>query len=109
MAIQNIVYIYQEFFSYETQPFSKTFQDRDLLELVKKVFVETGGCKIVDLQISSTETWRMSYWKNEAGYQAWQENESIKEYITKRNDYNLKNNISTDLRGPFKADEIFTR
>jgi hypothetical protein len=101
-----VIYIYKETFKETTSPFSKTKLKPEISQLLHEAFVNAGGLSLQDLEISPTECWRISFWKESDGYQNWLSNEKISSYFAIREKYNSTNNISTRLEGPFLAREV---
>lgn len=106
MEEQIVVYIYREIYGEANTPFSKVKLEANILKAVRESFVQNGGLRTFDVEISKMERWRISYWKNAQAYKKWESDKNILEYFDLRKKHNLEQNIAVELQGPFDAKEV---
>ena len=106
MEKSGIVFIYKEHFNSGSIPFSLVALETELRKTLRETFEYHGGTYLIDLQISPTEKWRISYWKTETGYANWLSDTKLAEYFKLRSEYNDRHRIKIELQGPIAAQEL---
>lgn len=106
MEKSGIVFIYKETFQMDVTPFSQVSLESELRKTLADTFKSCGGTYLLDLGISTTEKWRISYWQDRDGYKKWESDKRLIEYFRLRSEYNDRHRISTSLQGPIDAKEL---
>ena len=106
MEKSGIAFIYKEKFNSGVTPFSQMALEGDLRKVLRETFETHGGTYLLDLKISNTEKWRISYWKTHNGYKNWLSDKKLATYFEQRAKYNEQNQIKTELQGPIEAQEL---
>jgi heme-degrading monooxygenase HmoA len=108
METKMILFIYKEqssteFSSFSHLPFpicesAKVFSENNF-----RIFKSLGGLRIIDYYSSPFEFVRLSFWKTQEDYLAWEKNPSVQKYIETRTSYHKDFNIKTQILGPFQT------